>query len=63
MAEFWVVGGEHTDTTFAKVAKLETFGPFPTYEAARREWQGRTMQTIDNALMRYRIVDERPKAA
>ncbi len=43
--------------------KVETYGPFATYEAAHKEWQGRTMQTIDNALMRYRIVNEKPKAA
>lgn len=64
MAEFWVVGGEYADATFAKIrGKVETYGPFATYEAAHKEWQGRTMQTIDNALMRYRILNEKPKAA
>jgi hypothetical protein len=64
MAEFWVVGGEYADATFAKIrqgGQLETYGPFPTYEAAHKEWHGRTMQTIDNALMRYRIVNEKPR--
>lgn len=66
MAAFWVVGGEYADATFAKIradGKLETYGPFATYEAAHKEWHGRTMQTIDNALMRYRIVNERPQSA
>lgn len=65
MAEFWVVGGEYADATFEKIragGKLEAYGPFPTYEAAHKEWHGRTMQTIDNALVRYRIVNERPRA-
>ena len=64
MAEFWVVGGEYADATFDKIragGKVETYGPFPSYEAAHKEWHGRTMQTIDNALVRYRIVNERPR--
>lgn len=61
MAEFWVVGGEYADATFAKIrdGKVETYGPFATYDAAHKEWHGRTMQTIDNALIRYRIVNEK----
>jgi hypothetical protein len=63
MAEFWVVGGEYADATFDKMrgGKLECYGPFPDYAAAQKEWHGRTMQTIDNALIRYRIVTERPR--
>jgi hypothetical protein len=64
MAEFWVVGGEYADATFDKIragATLETYGPFATYEAAHKEWHGRTMQTIDNAMVRYRIVNEPPR--
>lgn len=64
MAEFWVVGGEYANATFEKIrggAKPEVYGPFATYEAAHKEWHGRTMQTIDNALVRYRIVTERPQ--
>jgi hypothetical protein len=66
MAEFWVVGGEYADAKFDKIragAKLEIYGPFPTYEAAHKEWHGRTMQTIDNAMVRYRIANERPRAS
>jgi len=60
MAEFWVIGGEYTDTDFktlAQEAQLEEFGPFHTYEAARKEWQSRNMAKIDNAMVRYRIVE------
>ena len=66
MAEFWVIGGEYADAAFDKLrsgGKLESYGPFEDYEAAHREWKGRTLQTIDNALIRYRIVEERPRAA
>ncbi len=60
MAEYWVVGGEYTDTDFktlAADASLEEYGPFHTYEAARKEWQARNMARIDNAMVRYRIVE------
>jgi hypothetical protein len=63
MTEYWVVGGEYTDVTFTTLrpgTTLGRYGPFPNYEAARKEWHARTMQTIDNALIRYRIVSERP---
>ncbi len=63
MAEYWVVGGEYADATFEKMRKglqLECHGPFPDYDTAYKEWHGRTMQTIDNALIRYRIVNAVP---
>ncbi|MBI3453303.1 MAG: DUF4170 domain-containing protein [Rhodospirillales bacterium] len=59
MAEFWVVGGEYADATFSGPLPgkaFERLGPFPSYEAARQVWQAHTMATIDNALVRYRIV-------
>ncbi|MBV8168197.1 MAG: DUF4170 domain-containing protein, partial [Alphaproteobacteria bacterium] len=42
----------------AKGAALEEFGPFHTYEAARKEWQSRNMARIDNAMVKYRIVEK-----
>lgn len=61
MAEYWVVGGEYADSHFAALQpgrKPERYGPFANYDDARKEWQSRTMQTIDNALVRYRVVDD-----
>ncbi len=60
MAQYWVVGGEYTDTDFKVLSPgsvLEEYGPFFTYEAARKEWQARNMAKIDNAMVRYRIVE------
>jgi hypothetical protein len=60
MAQYWVIGGEYTDTDFKTLSKeqqLEEYGPFHTYEAARKEWQARNMARIDNAMVRYRIVE------
>jgi hypothetical protein len=60
MAQYWVVGGEYTDTDFSKLvpgARVEEYGPFHTYEAARKEWQARNMARIDNATVRYRILE------
>jgi hypothetical protein len=60
MAQYFVVGGEYKDTDFKELAadaELEEYGPFHTYEAARKEWQARNMARIDNAMVRYRIVE------
>lgn len=59
MSEYWVIGGEYKDTEFDVLApgvKLERFGPFASYEVARKEWRARTMATVDNALIRYLII-------
>jgi hypothetical protein len=66
MSEYWVVGGEYADSSFAALlpgCRPERYGPYRSYEDARREWQARTMATIDNALVRYRIVEQRADAA
>lgn len=65
MAEYWVVGGEYADTSFTRLregAPREVYGPFASYDEARKEWLARTMRLIDNALVRYRIVSEPPVA-
>ena len=62
---FYVTGGEYADSSFTKLvagARLETYGPFDDYETARKEWRGRTMATIDNAMIRYQIVPGGPAA-
>lgn len=60
MAQYWVVGGEYKNTDFKDLTEgveLEEYGPFHTYEAARKEWQARNMARIDNAMVRYRIIE------
>jgi hypothetical protein len=60
MAEFWVVGGEFADARFEALAPgrtMERLGPFASYEEARKIWKARTMATIDNALVRYRVAE------
>lgn len=57
---YFVVGGEYEDARFERLrTPEERYGPFNDFAAARREWQARTMATIDNALVRYLIVEER----
>jgi hypothetical protein len=61
MARYWVVGGEYTDTRFERLApgtRAERLGPFATYGEAYEVWQARARATVDNALIRYRIVEE-----
>ena len=66
MSEYWVVGGEFVDAKCNVLAPgrgQERYGPFPDYESARKEWQARTMATVDNALVRYQVVNERARVA
>jgi uncharacterized protein YndB with AHSA1/START domain len=61
MARYWVVGGEYTDTRFERLApgtNEERHGPFDTYEQAHEVWQARARATVDNALVRFRILEE-----
>jgi len=62
MTRFWVVGGEYADlsfTTLAPGAQLERLGPFATYHEAFEVWQARARATVDDAMVRFRIVEEK----
>lgn len=65
MAAYWVVGGEYTDTSFKEIApgkREERYGPFATYREAYAAWSARARATIDDATVRYRIVEQAPAA-
>ena len=58
---YWVVGGEYTDThfdTFVPGKGEERYGPFMDYQAALKEWQGRSFNQVDDCNVRYRVVVE-----
>ncbi|WP_343560321.1 DUF4170 domain-containing protein [Kiloniella sp. b19] len=57
MAQFFVVGGEYKDTSFADVISGEEkwFGPFADYASAKAEWSKYAWKTVDECTMRYRI--------
>jgi hypothetical protein len=66
MARFWVVGGEYADASFERLAtgaREERHGPFMSYDEAYATWQARARATIDDALVRFRIVEEGQPAA
>jgi hypothetical protein len=64
MTAFWVIGGEYVDTRFERLAgAFERYGPFRTRAEAEREWRGRSMARIDQALVRYTIVEDAALAA
>ncbi len=65
MARYWVIGGEYADTRFERLApgaREERHGPFASYPEAYRTWQARARATIDDALVRFRIVDDADRA-
>ena len=66
MARYWVIGGEYADTRFERLAPgahEERHGPFPSYDEAYRVWQARARATIDDALVRFRIIEAPDGAA
>jgi hypothetical protein len=57
-SDYWVVGGEYTDTRFTTPAEGQSeqrYGPFATYEEAKAEWRRRAWATVDDAHTRFRI--------
>jgi len=55
-----VLGGELTTVggvQFRDPSQLELVGAFATYEEAARAWKARAQATVDNAHMRYFILD------
>jgi SLT domain-containing protein len=58
MTRYWVVGGEYSDTHFARMAagqKEQWIGPFEDYQDAMAEWQRRARSSVDRRNVRYRI--------
>ena len=54
-----VFGGELDDVksvSFKDLAKLDVVGFYPNYAEAYQAWLGKARETLDNAQMRYFIV-------
>jgi Domain of unknown function (DUF4170) len=63
---YWVIGGEYKDAQFRDIApgqREERLGPFNSYDEAYKAWSARAWATVDNALMRFRIIREESDAA
>ena len=57
-SDYWVVGGEYSDTSFTRPApgtEEQRHGPFRSYEEAKAEWARRAWATVDDAHTRFRI--------
>ena len=55
-----VIGGElrHLDApVFRDLSKVEFVGAYPNYAEAKAAWKARAQATVDNAHMRYFILD------
>jgi hypothetical protein len=55
-----VFGGELSElggTEFADASKLDLVGVYPDYETAKSAWKGAAQRTVDNAMMRYFVVE------
>jgi len=61
-SQFWVVGGEYTDTEFTALhGPAEALGPFSDYAHAYQEWERLSMETKPSAHVRYTIVGSLPR--
>jgi len=58
MQEYWVVGGNFSDVSFAVMSEgsSELFGPFASYADAFKRWRDCTASTRSKALTRYSIL-------
>ena len=66
LMRYWIVGGDYRDTTitaFAPGKSEERYGPYARYGDAYAAWFARARATIDDATVRYRIVDAQGKDA
>jgi hypothetical protein len=57
---YLVIGGELVSVDslqFKDVSKIDLVGIYPSSEEAKAVWKARAQATVDNALMRYFVVD------
>ena len=58
---YWVIGGRYTDTSFTLIEggdAEEKVGPFHDYETAKSIWGKLAWQHVDDAHVRYWILQE-----
>ena len=56
---YWVVGGHYKDTKFENIKKgfeLEKYGPFETYEEAKKKCDFFSWNNVDDCYVRYTII-------
>ena len=60
--QFWVVGGEYTDTAFQTLVLGSEYlvGPFDNRDSAMRKWQEVAARTRSTCLARFTIVGDTP---
>mgnify|MGYP001292397976 CR=1 FL=1 len=56
---YWVIGGTYKDTKFQEIEvghKLQKYGPFNSYEDAKKKWDKISWQNVDNCFVRFIIL-------
>lgn len=56
--QYWVIGGEYACTQFEQVVPgtERVYGPFMSYEEARRTWREQSLASRARATVRFSIV-------
>tara|TARA_B100000963_G_C22349774_1_gene546747 strand:+ start:75 stop:260 length:186 start_codon:yes stop_codon:yes gene_type:complete len=56
---YYVVGGKYKNTSFKEFevgCSQERYGPFNTYEEARKQWEKISWENVDNCNIRYIVL-------
>jgi len=56
---YWIVGGIYQNTDFTDLiegCELERYGPFNSYDKAKKEWDKISWMNVDNCNVRYVIL-------
>ena len=56
---YWVVGGIYKDTSFTELEignDLERYGPYNTFDEAKKEWDRISWKNVDSCNTRYVIL-------
>ena len=56
---YWIVGGKYKNTEFKELQpgyNLERYGPFNSYELAKKNWDLLSWRNVDDCFVRYEII-------
>ncbi len=58
---YWVIGGKYKNTNFESLKdgfKLEKYGPYKTFEAAKEKWSVLSWKNVDNCYIKYSVIKQ-----
>ena len=59
---YWVIGGVYKNTDFTDIQNgysMEKYGPFESYNEAKKVWDKYSWKNVDDCFIRYTIIDQK----